>query len=188
MRKEDFTNTTIYHITHINNLTGIIEQECIGSDSFCRKKGHTQTNIGYSHIKERRTRRHVPVSAGRNLSNYVPFYFAPCSPMLFAIHKEKVEGYTQGQKPILYLTSTVESAIKTEKPFCFTDRHAELAWSKFYDTLDHLDQVNWQVMEKRYWSNTEGDKEKRQAEFLVDETRHRGARGTAGQAGRRRDH
>lgn len=147
-----------------------MEQGCIGSDSFCRKKGHTQTNIGYSHIKERRTRRHVPVSAGGNLSNYVPFYFAPCSPMLFAIHKEKVEGYTQGQKPILYLTSTVESAIKTEKPFCFTDRHAELAWSKFYDTLDHLDQVNWQVMEKRYWSNTEVDKEKRQAEFLVHDS------------------
>ncbi|MCH9022421.1 MAG: DUF4433 domain-containing protein [Planctomycetes bacterium] len=170
MQKQDFTNRTIYHITHINNLSGIIEQGCLWSDNFCRNKGHTQTNIGYAHIKERRTHRHVPVSAGGKLADYVPFYFAPCSPMLYAIHKGIVEGYTEGQKNIIYLMSTLESALKTEKPFCFTDRHAELAWSSFFDTVERLDQVSWQVMEKRYWSNTEQDKEKRQAEFLVHES------------------
>ena len=44
------------------------------------------------------------------LADYVPFYFAPRSPMLYAIYKCNVQDYTGSQEEIVYLVSTVEIA------------------------------------------------------------------------------
>ena len=40
-------------------------------------------------------------------ADYVPFYFGPKSPMLYAIKQGKVEGY-QGQREIVYLVAAAE--------------------------------------------------------------------------------
>ena len=54
--------------------------------------------------------------------------------------------------------------------YCFTDGHAIVAFSHFYDDLADLDQIDWEIMKATYWSNTSDDpdrKRHRQAEFLV---------------------
>ena len=43
-------------------------------------RGLANTNIGYSHIKERRMCHPVTVAVGGALGNYVPFNFCPRSP------------------------------------------------------------------------------------------------------------
>ena len=79
----------IFHITHISNLPSIIAAGCLMSDSH-RRHGHFGcTNIGYMHIKDRRMRRSVPVSAKGSLGDYVPFNFCPRSVMLYAIYRKK---------------------------------------------------------------------------------------------------
>jgi ssDNA thymidine ADP-ribosyltransferase DarT-like protein len=45
------------------------------------------TNIGYSHIKERRMRHPVTVAAGGTLGNHVPFNFCQRSVMLYVVAK-----------------------------------------------------------------------------------------------------
>ena len=54
--------------------------------------------------------------------------------------------------------------------FTFTEGHAELAYSSFFEDLVDLDKVDWRIMRSRWWNDTVEDmdrKRRRQAEFLV---------------------
>lgn len=160
--------TQIYHITHINNLANIVNSGFLLPDNQVQGTGIQNTNIGHRHIKERRSRRKVKVASGGVLADYVPFYFAPRSPMLYVINAGGIEEYSDGQTPILHLVAELEIVVTAGKGYCFTDRHAELAWAKYYEDIQQLeDAVDWNIMRQRYWSNTDEEKEKRQAEFLV---------------------
>lgn len=67
--------TPIFHITHLENLPSIIAENCLWSDAQRIRQGFECTNIGYSHIKERRLKRPVqdadgnPVAAGGKLGD-----------------------------------------------------------------------------------------------------------------------
>jgi hypothetical protein len=90
--------------------------------------------------------------------------------MLYSIHGGYVEQYREGQRPVVHLTSSAESIMAAGLAFTFTDGHAELAYSSFYEDLADLDKVDWQVMKSKWWNDTVEDmdrKRRRQAEFLV---------------------
>lgn len=76
--------TDIYHITHISNLPSIIQHGGLYCDNLIPQRNLHPQGIAHQHIKERRARRIVNVAAGGTLADYVPFYFAPRSPMLYA--------------------------------------------------------------------------------------------------------
>lgn len=104
------------------------------------------------------------------LADYVPFYFAPRSPMLYSIHRGNVKGYTDGQKPILHLVSSAEAVQNRNLPFAFTDGHAPMDISQYYERLSDLNQIDWKIMNETYWVDTaeDGDRSRRrQAEFFV---------------------
>ena len=160
----------IYHITHIRNLASILREGGLWCDREAGERGLVSTSIAHQHIKQRRAQRHVPCGPGGTLADYVPFYFAPRSPMLYAIHRGNVEGYTEGQEPILHLVSSVQTVVQAGLSFVFTDGHAEMAISRFFTNLEDLQEVDWKIMRARYWYDTfeDGDrKRRRQAEFLV---------------------
>jgi len=158
-------NKQIFHITHVDNLPGVIGAGCLWSDAQRISQGFGSTNIGYSHIKARRMAHAVTVSQGGTLGNYVPFNFCPRSVMLFVVSRGH-GNYNQGQTPIIHLVSSIDAIVASGRPWAFTDRHADLGYSNQYDSLDDLSNVDWSVMPERYWSESE-KKEKRQAEFLV---------------------
>lgn len=162
--------TPIYHITHVANIEKIIASGGLWCDNERLKQQFDCVGIAHQHIKDRRAKRAVPLAARGTLADYVPFYFAPRSPMLFTIHRGNVVGYSGGQREVVHLVSSVEMAVQLGQHWTFTDGHAEMAFSTFYDSLDHLDEVNWQVMEGSYWNDTTefpDRKRQRQAEFLV---------------------
>ena len=67
-----------------------------------RAKMHSITFlIGMRHIKERRARKIVPIVPGETLADFVPFYFAPRSPMLYAMSKKdkKIKNIGSAKKP-----------------------------------------------------------------------------------------
>jgi ssDNA thymidine ADP-ribosyltransferase, DarT len=105
------------------------------------------------------------------LADYVPFYFAPRSPMLFTISRGNVEGYSDGQRPIVHLVSSVEAISGLASRCCFTDGHADMTISQFSDDLTQLQKmIDWKLMKSRYWNDTSEQpdrKRRRQAEFLV---------------------
>lgn len=165
--------TLIYHITHISNLPSILKADGLWCDSSRREQGFPIIGIAHQNIKDRRAKQAVPLAARGTLADYVPFYFAPRSPMLYAIHSGAVEGYQGGQAAVLHLVSTAETASDTGRPWCFTDGHAEMGMTEFSDDLDRLGElVNFGIMQSQYWNDTPEQpdrKRRRQAEFLVHE-------------------
>jgi hypothetical protein len=162
--------TPIYHITHIDNLTSILNSGGLIANSRLRREQIYYLDIAHEHIQDRRARTPVPCGAGGVLHDYVPFYFAPRSPMLFTIHKGNVERYNQGQESVIHLVSTAEVIEATALAFAFTDGHGIMGYTQFSDDLKNLNMVDWKIMEARYWKDTEEDndrKRRRQAEFLV---------------------
>ncbi|BAZ03315.1 hypothetical protein NIES37_73280 (plasmid) [Tolypothrix tenuis PCC 7101] len=166
-------STNIYHITHINNLTSILNSGGLLANSQLRQQQTKYLDIAHGHIQDRRSTTPVPCSAGGYLHDYVPFYFAPRSPMLYAIHKQNVEGYSGGQQLIIHLVSEVELIADSGTIFAFTDGHAIMAYSDFYNEISALEYViDWELMASKYWFNTPEDpnrKCRRQAEFLLYE-------------------
>ncbi len=162
--------TPIYHITHINNLTSILNSGGLIANSRLRPEQINYLDIAHESIQDRRARTPVPCGAGGVLHDYVPFYFARRSPMLFTIHKGNVEGYNQGQESVIYLVSTAEAIEAMALAFAFTDGHGIIGYTQFSDDLEDLDMVDWDIMEAKYWNNTADDNDRRrrrQAEFLV---------------------
>lgn len=162
--------TDIFHITHVRNLRAIIRHGGLYCDRVRAERRLMSVGIAHNHIKERRARRRVPTCRGGTLADYVPFYFAPRSPMLYSIHGGFVEQYRDGQRPVVHLVSSAESIAAAGLAFTFTEGHAELAYSAFYEDLEDLNKVDWQIMGSRWWNDTEEDgdrKRRRQAEFLV---------------------
>lgn len=157
---------SIFHITHIDNLPGILASGWLFSDSACRAGAATPTNIGYSHIKQRRLTRPVPCSAHGFLGDYVPFNFCSRSVMLYKVSKGHA-NYAGGQTNVVHLRSTAKTAISLGRPWAFTDRHAEVAHALYFDDLSRLGEVDWSVMPLTYWASPPEVSEKRQAEFLV---------------------
>ncbi|KAM3099278.1 DUF4433 domain-containing protein [Phormidesmis sp. 146-12] len=165
--------TPIYHITHLDNLTSILAIDVLLANTSLQQQNVSYIDLAYPAIQERRARKVVPCGASGTLTDYVPFYFAPRSPMLYAIHQGNLPTYTEGQVPVLHLVSTAEAVQGASLSFVFTDGHGIMAFTEFFDDLAQLNQVDWQVMGLKYWLNTpeDGDrKRRRQAEFLVHQT------------------
>lgn len=155
----------IFHITHVDNLPGILSEGGLWCDAQRIARGLANTNIGYGHIKQRRLNRRVMTHAGGTLGDYVPFNFCARSVMLYVVHRGH-QDYAGGQENIVHLVSTVSRATALGRPWAFTDRHAELAHALHFDDLGRLGEVPWQVMSQTYWQDV---REERQAEFLVRE-------------------
>lgn len=162
--------TPIYHITHMRNLPLILEHGGLLCHTAHAELNLSHVNIAHQTIQDRRATTPVPLAPYGTLHDYVPFYFAPRSPMLFAINKGRVEGYAEGQTPILHLVLSAERIAQEKLPFVFTDGHAIMAFSSFYNDLNKLDQIDWDLMQSRYWHDTFEDNDRlrrRNAEFLV---------------------
>lgn len=160
--------TAIYHITHINNLQRIVAEGGLHCDRSAQEL--KSINIGHMHIKQRRLNRAVPLGPKGTVGDYVPFYFAPRSPMLYAISRGGVEGYNDGQQPVIYLLSSAESVDVAGLHWVFTEGHADMGFTDFFDDFKDLPKIDWDLMQARYWHDTNDDpdrKRRRQAEFLV---------------------
>jgi hypothetical protein len=162
--------SAVYHITYVGNIASMVQSGVIRCDSGCSTGGIKPVSIAHEHIKSRRSGWPVRVARGGTLPDYVPFYFAPRSPMLYAISTGYVVGYEKGQDEIAHLVLAAEE-IADPGLFAITDGHASTPLTTQYDDLAALDSaIAWPIMRARYWNDTDADgdrKRRRQAEFLV---------------------
>lgn len=162
------TKTYIFRMVHWQNVEYILE-----NGMCCR--GHKledpdYINIGMRKLIEDRKDYPVPIKGAGNLGEYVPFYFAGHSPMLYTI----INGYSgvakRPQEDIIYFVSSVEKIEEEGLPFVFSDRHAKRAVANFYSSKSDLENLDWETIKKRKWANDQNNLSRRdikQAEFLV---------------------
>lgn len=157
----------VFRITHRKNLRWILHHGLHCSSSDVRDPDFV--SIGSGEIIGRRATRHVPVHPGGVLSDYIPFYFTPWSPMLYNI----VTGHRVARverADIVVLVSSVNHLRDRAISFVFTERHALVAYSRFFQADDDLSVIDWGLLQSRDFSRDPEDPaklERYQAELLV---------------------
>lgn len=162
--------TWIYHFTHRDNLAPILATGALVCDQICASQGLTVRSIAYQNIKIQRARILVEAGPGGPLSDYVPFYFGPRSPMLYTYANGNVTGVRADQDEIVYFVTSIDKITDANLAFVFTDGHPIKEPRAFYDNLASLSEVDHELMKAIYWADTDDDndrKRRRQAEFLV---------------------
>lgn len=160
----------LYHFTHISNLASIAV-EGLRSDAQVKASQWEPMEVGNADVKQRRRNLAVPLPPRGRVADYVPFYFAARSPMLYIISKGDVPTYSGGQDEIVYVVTSIERVVAEHLRFVFTNRNAALDFARYGNDLQDLDDyVDWGLMEARMWNSTDDEPdrmERRMAEFLV---------------------
>lgn len=174
--------TRLFHITAIANLAAIFKANALVSKNGGALVGINYQNIAHGGAQGARALRAVPNPPGGVVHDFVPFYFAPRSPMLYAINRGGVVGCDWRQNDIVYFETSIEALTVQQNAFVFYDRNATLAFSAAYTDLSLLDEVvAWDILTEapqkdgycQYWQNKldhpryTDRMERRQAEFLV---------------------
>jgi hypothetical protein len=166
-------NPKIYHITHLRNLTQIVQASAVWSDSERIAQNVDAEIVGMSKIKARRLNvLSVDCHPGTRVGEYVPFYFCPRSIMLYILHmgNHPELTYRDGQRPILHLradlTATIRWADQNEVRWAFSDSNAGGCLAKFFKSISDLDKINWAAVEATDFRPMQV-REGKQAEFLV---------------------
>ena len=158
-------NGLLFRITHESNLPFILRHGLVCPNHALRDP-HFRP-IANADVDEKRERHPVPVPPGGVLHDYVPFYFAPRSPMLGSIFSTQ----RCPQEEIIYLGTRVAKIQAAGLPFVFTSGHAIMAYSTWHHQVaDLADAIDWPLMRATYWHDTPQDNDRmrrRMAEFLV---------------------
>ena len=161
MKPED---VSIFHITDVENLPGIIESGGLLSDAEMANREPAAV-IGYSHIKLRRLNEiRVECCADRFVGEFVPFYFCPRSPMLYTINMGNTGREPGCQRTIVHLVSTVHAGVSLGRSWSISDGNAGSFSAMFSCSLTALGELNWQLLNANDWH---GQTFQKSAEFLV---------------------
>lgn len=157
----------IFRIVHRDNLPWIVDYGV-----HCRSGGMHNPNyvdIGNPDLIGKRSDRLVIIPPRGTLSDYVPFYFTPRSPMLYI--KTGYGGIRQRTNDeIVILVSSLFKIRTYPLRFLFTDRHAYVPTAVFYNDLDDLSVVDWDILRRSDFKrdmNDLGKFERYQAEALI---------------------
>jgi len=155
-------NIRLYRVVHGKLLPSLVARGLL-----CRRTVHAEgiefQTISNEEIEHKRATTVVPCGPGGTLHDYVPFHFGPRSPMMARISYRNLPAYTQGQRPLLYLVTSLATITASGLRFVYTDGHPLAA-------LKIAERVDLPLMQARYWKDTEDDPDRerrRQAELLV---------------------
>lgn len=132
----------IFRITHISNVPWIL-----ANGLHCASSGQLDpsfTPIGNPDLIARRADRPVPVPPGGSLSDYIPFYFTPRTPMLYNVTTGR--GLPRATPPaeIAILVASARDLEQAGHTVIVTDRHAVLRNASFTVGLGKLGDLDWE--------------------------------------------
>lgn len=162
--------TWVMRFTHIENLRTILTRGAMHAPNNMPQDGLPMRLTHDATVQAARAERPIVKGPGGTIHDYVPFYFGPWSPMMLNLKSGRVAGYTDGQRPLIYLVSTAQQIAEGGIRFVYTDGQALSRISEQFDDLGDLHRLDWELVGAKYWSNTSADPDKqrrKQAEFLV---------------------
>jgi hypothetical protein len=146
-----------YHITYIKNLPGILKEGLL-----CHNKVKEYHDISNLEIQETRHYKRIPLYPKLTLHDCVPLFVAPKPPMLSALREKQSE--------IIYLH--IDPQVLTLSQVVFTDGNARSNATRFYNRLDDLRHLDWEILWAHYWGSDDPakhqeNKRRRSAEVLI---------------------
>jgi hypothetical protein len=170
----------LFHFTHVDNLASIVKLGALQSDALVRENSSLANEAGEPSIKERRRSAAVSCHPFGFVGDYVPFYFAARSPMMYVISRGRVPTFRGEQQDLVYMVSSVEKIVEAGLPFVVSDRNAAVKFAEFSNDVSVLGDltspdpqsnfVDWQLMKQLQWQDTAESPdrmERRMAELLV---------------------
>lgn len=158
----------IWRIVHRDNLSWILRNGLHSKNSQVQDPRYVV--IGNTDLIDRRSHRTVPIEPGGVLSDYVPFYFTPFSPMLYNIYTGRGGVVRRTNADICVLVSSIHRARKLGLNFVFTDRHAYPPMARYFNDVAHLGEIDWPLLQARNFKRNPDDPEqieRYQAEALI---------------------
>ncbi len=155
----------IFRIVHQGNVPAILSDGCHCRSTQDKAK---YVEIGNPELIQKRTTREIPCAPGGTLSDYVPFYFTPFSPMLYNIKTGFGGIQKRPMNEIAIFVSSLRLLRDRDVEFVFSDRHAYLKTALFSSSLDDLSRIIWPTLQARNFRKDDLERfEKYQAEALV---------------------
>jgi hypothetical protein len=162
-------DTWVFRMIQIQNLEFDLRH-----GFFAKNFAPTNTHrivIGSEEIISERDIRPVKCYPGDVVNDYVPFYFAVRTPMLFNI----ITGLgvpKHSQEDIVYMCCKLTDLTALESQWCFTSGNAAKKITRFYTDLADLNNLDWHSIKSTDFRhvNADGDEDrvrKKHAEFLV---------------------
>jgi hypothetical protein len=158
----------IWRIVHRDNLPWILRNGLHSKTSPTQDPRYVV--IGNTDLIDRRGHRAVPVAPGGTLSDYVPFYFTPFSPMLYNIHTGRGEVPRRANEEICILVSSVHKIRDLGLACVLTDRHAYPPLARYFNDAAGLREIDWPLLQARNFKRNPDDPEqieRYQAEALI---------------------
>lgn len=159
----------LFRITHVANLPWLLRHGLHAASGQVTDPKFIA--IGNADLIDKRTRRAVLLPPGGTLSDYVPFYFTPKSPMLLNI-KTGYKGITKRPNDdIAILVSSCQHMAAQGVTMLYTDRHAytmTATWTA--DAKDLATLLDWDILRRHDFARSDSypDKmERYQAEALA---------------------
>jgi hypothetical protein len=161
---------TLYRLVHVDALPTLLTRGALHAPNYTPNDGLPYRTIHNVSVQASRHSNQIWCGPRGTCHDYVPFYFGPLSVMLLNLKTGRVEGYNEGQAPLIYLTTTVQRVRDAGCRFVFSDGHGLARFTSWYDDLAQLDKVDWNLVAARYWLDKPDDNDRqrrKQAEFLV---------------------
>ncbi|WP_372474144.1 DUF4433 domain-containing protein [Capnocytophaga sp. ARDL2] len=143
----------LYHMTHKNNLESILKNGLKSHNNI--KKERAYVDISNNEVNNRRSKKE-PIF-NRCVHDYVPLYFNPKNPMLYA--KKSI------QDDIIILA--INTRLLYNNNTLFTNGNAASSTTSFYKDTYDLKNLNWDCINAKYWNSFEDGKRIRCSEILI---------------------
>jgi hypothetical protein len=149
--------TRLFRLVHIDNLPTLMQRSRLHAPNFTPNDGLPYRTIHNSQVQASRQMKTLPCGPGGTIHDYVPFYFGPLSPMLLNLKSGRVEGYSEGQEPLIYLVTTVEDVLGSGARYVFSDGHGLATFTSWYDEVSRMEEIDWDLVGARYWGDQNYD-------------------------------
>ncbi len=145
----------LYRITHIINMEHDMKYGLCIAKSVNVNPNFLQ--IGDSSLITYRKDIAAPNPPGGTLSDYIPFYLGPRSPMLFQVATGWEDITQYPQKDIIYYISSVPVIKEHQLKYFFTDGHARSSTSVLYTSEEDFEKLDWDAIYTTHWKSDETD-------------------------------
>jgi hypothetical protein len=151
----------IYHLTHVSNLAGVIEQGALVTGAAANLE------LSPADLREERAEIELPGTGELRLTDFVPFFLSPEAELWQELRagRDHPRLSTAAQRAdsfdFVFLVSTVRHVVASESTFVLTDANAEGNATRFATTREDAERMLYRLRAAA------DDTELHNAEFLV---------------------